>query len=309
MLISLIILGIVGGMFIPLQTSVNAALSSYTRSTIYTSTISFGVGSLFLVGLNLLFNPETFSISFFSEQTYNSYWVTGGMLGVTYLIGNLLLLPRLGASLTVITTLSGQMVMGVIIDAFGWLGAPVQPFTLFKAIGIALLIAGIILMNITRRNGQRQGSIAFYGWLIAGFIVGWGPPIQTAINSLLSKQIASTLMASFVSYTVGFIVLLIIKLITNRTFTLEQQTNQYGPLKPTYFIGGALGVTFIVANIYLMPHLGAALTIVAGMIGQMMMALIIDQFGILGIRKSKITSQKIFGMIIIIIGVIVLRFL
>ncbi len=35
-----------------------------------------------------------------------------------------------------------------------------------------------------------------------------------------------------------------------------------------------------------MPYLGAALTTIAGMLGQMLMALIIDQFGLLGIPKN-----------------------
>lgn len=57
-----------------------------------------------------------------------------------------------------------------------------------------------------------------------------------------------------------------------------------------------------------MPYLGAALTTIAGMLGQMLMALIIDQFGLLGIPKNKITFRKSIGIVLIIIGIILLRF-
>lgn len=307
-ILALFALGIIGGMFIPFQTSVNAKLSAYTHSTIYTSTISFAVGSLFLIIINMVIHPHLFSWQFLSAQTYDFHWYTGGLIGVTFLIGNLLLLPRVGAALTVVVTLSGQMIMGVTIDVFGWFGAPLQSFTWLKALGIVLLIIGIALMNYTNNKKRKKKSSAMlYFWLVLGFIIGWGPPIQTAINSQLGQQINSTLFAAFVSYFVGFLALLIIKLCTDRNFKLDSGDSTHGKIKLAYFTGGALGVSFIAANIYLMPHLGAALTTIAGMIGQMIMALMIDQFGFLGIPKNKITRQKIIGLLIIIIGVLLLR--
>src|SRR5699024_1537487 len=195
------------------------------------STISFAVGSIFLILLNAVFQPHLLSIQFLSKQSYDFYWYAGGMIGVTFLIGNLLLLPRVGAALTVVVTLSGQMVMGVIIDVFGWFDAPVQAFTLFKVFGIILLISGIFLMNYTKNKKKEETNLVLFLWLIFGFIIGWGPPIQTAINSHLSQHIQSTLFAAFVSYFVGFISLLIIKLFTDRNFKLETNVSNHGKLK------------------------------------------------------------------------------
>ena len=73
--------------------------------------------------LNLIVHPQVLTPEFFSKQTLNYTWVLGGLLGVIYLTGNLLLLPRLGAALTVVITVTGQIIMGVIIDTFGLLGA------------------------------------------------------------------------------------------------------------------------------------------------------------------------------------------
>lgn len=46
----------------------------------------------------------------------------------SFLTGNLLLLPKLGATLTVIATVAGQIIMGVIIDTFGLFGATIHDF-------------------------------------------------------------------------------------------------------------------------------------------------------------------------------------
>ncbi|MGO3723202.1 MAG: DMT family transporter, partial [Staphylococcus equorum] len=139
------------------------------------------------------------------------------------------------------------------------------------------------------------------------FIFGFCPPIQTAINSALGQQINSSVMASLISFTVGTIVLFILTLIFNRSLKLATFTPREGRLKPIYFIGGILGVIFVTTNIILMPHLGAALTTIIVMLGQMLMGVIIDHFGLLGTYKNKITKRKVFGLIAIMIGIILLR--
>ena len=50
----LFILGIVAGMMVPIQTSINSRLGRYTESSFYASTISFFVGTLFLFILNMI---------------------------------------------------------------------------------------------------------------------------------------------------------------------------------------------------------------------------------------------------------------
>ena len=66
----------------------------------------------FLVVLNLIFNPQLLHIIHTQQTSFNYTWFVGGLLGVCFLTGNLLLLPRLGAALTVVMTVTGQIFMG-----------------------------------------------------------------------------------------------------------------------------------------------------------------------------------------------------
>ncbi|WP_436854966.1 DMT family transporter [Staphylococcus caeli] len=308
-MILLYILGIVAGMVVPFQTSINSRLSLYTKSSFYASTISFATGTIFLILINFIFNPHIFSAKYISDQSLSYLWFVGGMLGVIFLTGNLLLLPRLGASLTVVMTVAGQIIMGVTIDTFGWFGADQEPFTFFKVLGILFLIFGILLMNYVRRNpmANQRGASTIYIWLLIGFIFGFCPPIQTAINSALGQSLQSPIAASLVSFFVGTVVLFILTLVFNRTLKLTTTHAQQGKLKPIYFIGGILGVIFVTTNIILMPHLGAALTTIIVMLGQMLMGSIIDHFGLLGTQVNKITPRKIAGIVAMMIGIILLR--
>ncbi|HHC9865940.1 TPA: DMT family transporter [Staphylococcus aureus] len=302
------IIGVLVGMLIPIQTSVNSRLSLYTKSPFYTSFISFSVGTICLIVLNIFINPDVFSLHFFSNQTFNYTWFVGGLLGVGYLTGNLLLLPKLGATLTVIATVAGQIIMGVIIDTFGLFGATIHDFNLIKAIGVLLLIIGIVIMNQFNKNNlllTDQKYLLF--WLLLGFIFGFFPPIQTTINSLLASHTHSSAFASLVSFTIGSITLLILTAIFNRSLKLKTSHLKFGKLKPIYFTGGILGMAFVTSNIILMPHLGAALTTLIGMFGQILMGILIDHFALFGSPKIAMTSRKTIGLLCILTGIIFLR--
>ncbi|HDI6817722.1 TPA: DMT family transporter [Staphylococcus aureus] len=301
-------IGVIVGMFIPIQTSVNSRLSLYTKSPFYTSFISFSVGTICLIVLNIFINPDVFSLHFFSNQTFNYTWFVGGLLGVGYLTGNLLLLPKLGATLTVIATVAGQIIMGVIIDTFGLFGATVHEFNLIKAIGVLLLIVGIITMNqINKCNLLLTNQKHLIFWLLLGFTFGFFPSIQTTINSLLASHTHSPAFASLVSFTIGSITLLILTAIFNRSLKLKTSHLKFGKLKPIYFTVGILGMAFVTSNIILMPHLGAALTTLIGMFGQILMGILIDHFALFGSPKIAMTSRKTIGLLCILTGIIFLR--
>lgn len=307
-MILLFIFGLIAGMVVPIQTSINSRLSYYTKSSFYASTISFFTGTLFLVVLNLIFNPQLLHIIHTQQTSFNYTWFVGGLLGVCFLTGNLLLLPRLGAALTVVMTVTGQIFMGVIIDTFGILGAQQHTFTKLKALGTCCLLLGIILMNYLPKSKLTETKQPrFYLWLIIGLIFGFAPPLQTTINSSLAQQVHSSLFASLVSFSVGTMALFILTLLFHRNLRLERYHETQGALHPIHFIGGLLGVAFVTANIVLMPHLGAALTTIIGMLGQMLMGVIIDHFGLLGTPQNRITIRKTFGLIAIALGIILLR--
>jgi bacterial/archaeal transporter family-2 protein len=71
--------------------------------------------------------------------------LTAGALGATLVFAIAWLIPQVGAGPVMITLLVGQVLGGLIMSHFGWLGSPVQPITLMKAAGVAVMIGGTIL--------------------------------------------------------------------------------------------------------------------------------------------------------------------
>ena len=309
MLISLLLLGLIAGAVVPVQTSINTRLSHYTQSAFYASAISFVVGTLGLVTLTLIQHPHYLSLHTLSTYTLDYTWFVGGVMGVLFLTGNLLLLPRVGASLTVVTTIAGQLIMGCFIDTFGWFQVTPQPFTLMKGFGLILLIIGISLMNIQRRQTLiKQSSQNILPWLALGLVFGFAPPIQAAINSALGQSVGSPVFAALISFTVGAVTLLIITACIHRRFHVLRSHHQYGPLRWWYFIGALLGVLFVTTTIILTAYMGVTYTLIAVMLGQIITSLVIDHFGLLGIMPRTISRQRIVGLLIILLAICLIQF-
>ncbi|EJG5106771.1 DMT family transporter [Staphylococcus pseudintermedius] len=308
MLSLLLILGLVAGAVIPVQTSINSRLSRFTQSSLYASAISFTVGTLLLVILNFILNPHLLTAEAFGHYHFDYYWYVGGLMGVIYLTGNMILLPRIGASLTVVTTITGQILMSVLIDTFGWFNVDVQALHLMKVLGIVLLLIGIILMNLQKNAKQLAQSGHNGPWMLSGMIIGFTPPIQTAINSHLGQTLHSPFFASLVSFTVGASALIILTLMLHRHVKIHTTSEQHGPLKWWHFIGGALGVIFVTTNIILTPVIGVTFTLITVMVGQIIMGLLIDHFGLFGVPHRHITKQRLLGFMLIIIAIIIIQF-
>ncbi|EHT3091580.1 DMT family transporter [Staphylococcus pseudintermedius] len=308
MLSLLLILGLVAGAVIPVQTSINSRLSRFTQSSLYASAISFTVGTLLLVILNFILNPHLLTAEAFGHYHFDYYWYVGGLMGVIYLTGNMILLPRIGASLTVVTTITGQILMSMLIDTFGWFNVDVQALHVMKVLGIVLLLIGIILMNLQKNAKQLAQSSHNGPWMLSGMIIGFTPPIQTAINSHLGQTLHSPFFASLVSFTVGASALIILTLMLHRHVKIHTTSEQHGPLKWWHFIGGALGVIFVTTNIILTPVIGVTFTLITVMVGQIIMGLLIDHFGLFGVPHRHITKQRLLGFMLIIIAIIIIQF-
>ena len=63
---------------------------------------------------------------------------------------------------------------------------------------------------------------------------------------------------------------------------------------------GILDIDIITAPILLIPRIGATSTLSAMVIGQLSLAMIIDQFGFLGAQKIPIDLTKIIGVLLLI---------
>jgi len=46
--------------------------------------------------------------------------------------------------------LAGQVIGGLIVSHFGWLGSPVQPVTIMKVVGVLIMVGGVTLVTFAK---------------------------------------------------------------------------------------------------------------------------------------------------------------
>jgi transporter family-2 protein len=76
--------------------------------------------------------------------------LTAGVLGACLVFAIAWLIPQVGAGSVMITLLAGQVLGGLIMSHYGWLGSPVQPVTLTKIAGVVVMIGGVVLATYSK---------------------------------------------------------------------------------------------------------------------------------------------------------------
>lgn len=71
--------------------------------------------------------------------------------------------------------------------------------------------------------------------------------------------------------------------------------------------GGILGALYVALALVLVTKLGSGVLFSAVVLGQMIAALLIDQFGLLGAVKHEITPPRVLGVVMIVSGVALVR--
>lgn len=131
--------------------------------------------------------------------------------------------------------------------------------------------------------------------------IGIAMTFQTAINSQLREYLYSPLQAALFSFLVGTIVLACLVFFQSAD---KPDLATLGQIPWYLWLGGCLGVYAISISIYTAPKLGF-LTL-SGLIifGQIIMSMIVDQYGLLGTEKTAINWQRLLGGVVIFIGVL-----
>ena len=305
-----ILLGILMGLGLPLQTGINARLTHKLGSPYNASFVSFIIAFIFL--LLLVFITEQNYFIPFNELAGEPLWIwMGGVCGVIFLTGNIVLFARLGGVQTVIFPVLGQILMGLIIDNFGLFYAPQTDLTLLRVLGAILVLLGVINVVMAKKTPdnnllnkpKRQHTLL---WQVFGIIAGMLSTVQTAVNGHLGIILASPVKAAVISFIIGIALLAVICVIillqrkTVSALRIELRRRENYPW--WIWLGGILGGLFVLTNAYLSNIIGTGMTIIAILIGSTSGGLIIDCFGLLGSEKKPVGMRQIFGIIIMIIG-------
>jgi transporter family-2 protein len=74
------------------------------------------------------------------------------------------------------------------------------------------------------------------------------------------------------------------------------------------YTGGLLGVSNVLLNNLCFSYLGVSLTLALGQVGQFLASAVIDHYGMFGLKKIPFNRKKIWGLLIVGAGLIIMMF-
>lgn len=134
------------GAILPVQAVLNTKLGKQTGGPFMSSMLSFLVGLICLLVINLTTNYAGFSNIKPASVSPWYVWL-GGLLGAIFVTGIIWVNQQQGVALTFALVVSGQIFISLLIDHFGLFGSIVQPITMQKIMGAVLIVAGLVLIK------------------------------------------------------------------------------------------------------------------------------------------------------------------
>ncbi len=143
--------------------------------------------------------------------------------------------------------------------------------------------------------------LAFIGLAIGA---GVSLVVQASISAELQGSLGSTAWAAFISYVSGTLTMIIVLLAVREpwpTMVAVARTPWWS------WAPGVFGAIYIGIAIVLLPRLGAATVIALVVMGQMLSSMLFDHFGLFGLPKHSADFTRLFGALMLLAGVIVIR--
>jgi bacterial/archaeal transporter family-2 protein len=139
--------------------------------------------------------------------------------------------------------------------------------------------------------------------IIVVVLAGGATALQAPTNAKLATAVASPVNAAFISFAVGTTVLGIMAALmqTRPDFDAARALPWYA------WLGGVYGACFVVAAAWGVPRLGVAMTITLMVGGQLLLSLILDHFGALGVPRQPLNLGRIAGVGLVLAGVLLVR--
>lgn len=150
----MILFTLIGGITLSAQSSINGTFSQ-KAGTIETTFLTFLTGTMFLTIFILFFG----SGKVLGILEAPKWQLSAAFLGTMYLLLTVMAVPRIGVIATNISGIAGQLVIGVLIDHFGWFNSLVIELDMKRAFAILFMIIALYFIYKGNVRSKEESKI------------------------------------------------------------------------------------------------------------------------------------------------------
>ncbi|MEL0135821.1 MAG: DMT family transporter [Aquiluna sp.] len=284
---------VVAGGFMAVQARVNSGLAAEVESGFLAALISFSIGLALIAVISL--PRKDFraalkeSLGAIHSGTLKVWMLFAGALGGFFVLTQGLVAGVTGIALFSLGVVTGQTISALLIDGKGLLGLTKRKLTGNRLSGSAVAIAGLVLASSPTVAGF---DIAILVPVVAGVGIG----LQDAINSQVGRESGSASVATFFNFLAGTLFLLLVFLFS----PVQAGTVDLASINPVFFLGGLVGVGFILIRVVVLPVIGSLATGLSLLAGQLLVSLVLDFLAPVAARE--ITVWTLAGLLLVFAG-------
>jgi bacterial/archaeal transporter family-2 protein len=275
------------GAMVGVQTRINGELGLRLHSAIEAAAASFVVG-LVIVTVLAAFHGAGFAR--LRRAAVVPWWWLGGLGGAFLLTVSAHGVPEIGVALVSVCLVAGTTAGALLTDQLGLGPSGRHAATLWRITGVAVVIAAVAIGAVGERGATLRPLL--YLVLIAA---GAASAVQQAANGQIRVAAADVVVASFVNFVVGTLALVVVVFVTG------QFSAHSWPSAPWLYLGGPLGVVYILAGAATVRDLGVLRFVLAAVAGQLVAAVVID--GVWPEQGTSLRVATVIGAVVTVFGV------
>ena len=139
------------GALIPVMGSLNGQLSRALGGAPAAATVLFTVARTAVMITFAILRQAVPSADQLASAPGQLY--LGGLIVAFYVVSVTVLVPQFGVGNTILFAMTAQIFMSAAMDHFGLFGAAVRPVSLLRLSGLALMLAGLAIAQLSHTRG------------------------------------------------------------------------------------------------------------------------------------------------------------
>ncbi|MEX2523963.1 MAG: DMT family transporter [Gammaproteobacteria bacterium] len=129
-------------------------------------------------------------------------------------------------------------------------------------------------------------------YILMMLVVGALTPFQATMNARIGTLLQHPFYATLTNFVVGLAAVLVLLLLLRPEIP---SLRQVASLPPYLYLGGLIGVMLVTSLVIAIPRIGATNALMALLVGQMLLAVLIDHNGWMGVPENAISLSRIIG--------------
>ena len=151
--IFMILFTLIGGITLSAQSSINGTFSR-KAGTLETTFLTFLTGTLFLT-IFILFFGRGDVLGLLEAPKWQ---LSAAFLGTMYLLLTVMAVPRIGVIATSIAGITGQLVIGVIIDHFGWFNSLIIELDMKRIFALVFMFISLYFIYKGNKRSKEEAK-------------------------------------------------------------------------------------------------------------------------------------------------------